>query len=422
MKKKEKVELRYYDIPQKEGVLALLGENWVRSYGDGIDYLHFHNLLEIGVCRSGTGELVLDSRIVPYGPDMISVIPKNYPHTTNSTPGTESAWEYLFLEPGMLMKEYYGENEAAFRRFLELTGREALFAGTREYPQLAGIVDAIMDEMRVKKSFYVEKVRGLLTALLFEIARITEREAAPHVPDSRVFGQISKALRYVDRPSRLGVPDLIFLPGSKNTMGDLRWLRESGMEAALLKAHAAGSAVFGVCGGYQMLGQTLSDPLGVESGGQMRGLGLLPLSTVFAGAKTRSRVHGYFGETGGLFRGLAGKEFEGYEIHMGRTERTGGDSFLQFSESHGNGPGESRSGGCVCGDVCGSYIHGLFDLAGVREAIVSALCERRGIRPSDVRTVDYRTYKEAQYVKLAEGLRESLDMKRIYEILWKGIA
>jgi hypothetical protein len=72
----------------------------------------------------------------------------------------------------MLMKEYYGENEAAFRRFLELTGREALFAGTREYPQLAGIVDAIMDEMRVKKSFYVEKVRGLLTALLFEIARI----------------------------------------------------------------------------------------------------------------------------------------------------------------------------------------------------------------------------------------------------------
>lgn len=230
------------------------------------------------------------------------------------------------------------------------------------------------------------------------------------------------SVRYVDRPSRLGVPDLIFLPGSKNTMGDLRWLRESGMEAALLKAHAAGSAVFGVCGGYQMLGQTLSDPLGVESGGQMRGLGLLPLSTVFSGAKTRSRVHGYFGETGGLFRGLAGKEFEGYEIHMGRTERTGGDSFLQFSESHGNGPGESRSGGCVCGDVCGSYIHGLFDLAGVREAIVSALCERRGIRPSDVRTVDYRTYKEAQYVKLAEGLRESLDMKRIYEILWKGIA
>ena len=67
MKKKEKVELRYYDIPQKEGVLALLGENWVRSYGDGIDYLHFHNLLEIGVCRSGTGELVLDSRIVPDG-------------------------------------------------------------------------------------------------------------------------------------------------------------------------------------------------------------------------------------------------------------------------------------------------------------------------------------------------------------------
>ena len=102
----------------------------------------------------------------------------------------------------------FQQKDLIFRRFLELTGREALFAGTREYPQLAGIVDAIMDEMRVKKSFYVEKVRGLLTALLFEIARITEREAAPHVPDSRVFGQISKALRYVDRhyaePVRIG--------------------------------------------------------------------------------------------------------------------------------------------------------------------------------------------------------------------------
>jgi adenosylcobyric acid synthase len=80
-----------------------------------------------------------------------------------------------------------------------------------------------------------------------------------------------------------------------------------------------------------------------------------------------------------------------------------------------------QSGGCVCGNVCGSYIHGLFDLAEAREALISALCEKRGIRPLDVKTVDYRIYKEEQYRKLAEGLRGSLDMERIYEILWTGI-
>lgn len=229
------------------------------------------------------------------------------------------------------------------------------------------------------------------------------------------------SVRYVDRAARLGVPDLIFLPGSKNTMGDLKWLRESGMEAALLKAHAAGSAVFGVCGGYQMLGQLLEDPLGVESGGKMRGIGLLPLETVFSGEKTRSRVQGTFEGSEGIFRSLEGKAFEGYEIHMGRTERLGGNSFVRMTGRCQDDLDRVQSGGCVCGNVCGSYIHGLFDLAEAREALISALCEKRGIRPLDVKTVDYRIYKEEQYRKLAEGLRGSLDMERIYEILWTGI-
>ena len=97
MKKKGYVEMRYYDVPQKEWVLALLGQEWVRAYGEGIGYLHFHNLFELGICREGTGVLVLDRKICPYHPGMISLIPENYPHTTTSTEGTQSAWEYLFF-------------------------------------------------------------------------------------------------------------------------------------------------------------------------------------------------------------------------------------------------------------------------------------------------------------------------------------
>lgn len=115
-KRKDRVELRYYDTPQKEGVLVLTGEEWVREYGSGIDYLHFHNLMEIGICRDGVGEMVLDQETVPFAPGMISVIPRNYPHTTNSKPGTTGYWEYLFLDPGTLLREHFGENMVMQRR------------------------------------------------------------------------------------------------------------------------------------------------------------------------------------------------------------------------------------------------------------------------------------------------------------------
>ena len=144
-------------------------------------------------------------------------------------------------------------------------------------------------------------------------------------------------LRYVRNPRELGHPDLVLLPGTKNTMDDLRWLRESGMEAAVLKHASAGGAVIGICGGYQMLGNTVSDPDGVEGGGSLRGLGLLPADTVFQGEKTRTRVTGAFRAPEGLFRSLAGVAFEGYEIHMGRTE-SGAAPLAEFTTQTGERP------------------------------------------------------------------------------------
>ncbi len=102
-------------------------------------------------------------------------------------------------------------------------------------------------------------------------------------------------LRYVKNPSELGNPDMIILPGTKNTMEDLLWMRENGLEALILKEAAKGKLIFGICGGYQMMGETLSDPHGVEAGGTIKGMGLLPMDTVFAKEKkTRTRVEGSF--------------------------------------------------------------------------------------------------------------------------------
>ncbi len=197
-KKKDKVELRYYDIPQKEGVLALTGDEWIQEYGSGIEFLHFHNLLEVGYCYYGTGDLVLDKRIERFGPNMISVIPRNFPHTTNSDQGTLAFWEYLFLDPVTLLNEYFRDNEIIRRRFISLLSRDAIFGTTEQYSSLAVITKQILDEMKTKNAFYIEKVRGLLLSLLFEIARITKDEDEPDVQLHTGVGQIQNALKYVE--------------------------------------------------------------------------------------------------------------------------------------------------------------------------------------------------------------------------------
>ena len=219
------------------------------------------------------------------------------------------------------------------------------------------------------------------------------------------------SLRYVGGVGELGHPDLIILPGTKNTMDDLRWLRQSGLEGAILKHAAKGGAVVGICGGYQMLGNNVSDPDGVEGGGTLAGLGLLPAETVFQGEKTRTRVTGAFAQAEGIFAPLAGVAFEGYEIHMGRTE-SGAAPLVQFATQ----TGEEHTDGLSNRNVWGCYVHGIFDKAGVAEALVNALMKAKGLE-GQAASVDWQEYAQRQYDKLADGLRASLDMERIYRIL-----
>ena len=227
------------------------------------------------------------------------------------------------------------------------------------------------------------------------------------------------SLRYVQHPSDLMHPDVIFLPGTKNTMEDLKWLRESGMETLILKAAASGTLIFGICGGYQMLGETLSDPYGVEAGGSMRGMGLLPMDTVFAEKKTRTQVHGRFVEMDQAFETLSNVEFTGYEIHMGESRRKDGATASTFTCD--SVTGTEKTEGTFRKNVCGTYVHGIFDKEDVAMGLVRAVGEKKGIDVSDMAGVDFAAFKETQYDILASELRKHLDMKRIYEILEEGI-
>ena len=208
-------------------------------------------------------------------------------------------------------------------------------------------------------------------------------------------------VRYVARPEELGRPDLVILPGTKSTLDDLRWLRRSGLEAAVQRLAAGGVPVIGICGGYQMLGETLSDPEGTEGGGTLAGLGLLPVSTVFRREKTRARTAGTFPAGEGFYAPLSGAPYEGYEIHMG------------------------VSGGlfALSGRVLGTYLHGLFDSPPLLQALVSLLLREKGLEgeASGPEPEDLETYKDRQYDRLAAALRASLDMEAVYRILERGL-
>ena len=222
-------------------------------------------------------------------------------------------------------------------------------------------------------------------------------------------------LRYVRSVGELGSPDLIILPGTKNTMDDLRWLRQSGLEGAILKHAARGGAVVGICGGYQMLGRSVSDPDGVESGGRLSGLGLLEADTVFLGEKTRTRVEGRFTAGEGIFAPMAGVEFEGYEIHMGVTSSDSAPLTALHDQR-----GTEKTDGLCRGNVWGCYIHGIFDRAQCAAALINCLRRAKGLS-DQAAAVDWSAYKEQQYDKLADGLRANLDMKQIYDILERGV-
>ncbi|MDR2068264.1 MAG: cobyric acid synthase [Spirochaetaceae bacterium] len=245
------------------------------------------------------------------------------------------------------------------------------------------------------------------------IANFTDFNVLSRLPGVR--------LRYVEEPEKLGNPDLIILPGTKNTMGDLLWMVQNGLAVAIREFAARGRPVFGICGGYQMLGRTLDDPQGVEQGGTMEGLGLLPVTTIFAKEKTRTRVRGAFASLGGIFKPLSGMDLEGYEVHMGIT-RGEADGAGYLADIRYIASGTAGRDGLVRGNVYGSYIHGLFDANGIAEALAGALSGCRGAEGAPAGTeIGWKAYKEKQYDTLAECLRTHLNMERVYQILEEGV-
>ncbi|MBA4494646.1 cobyric acid synthase [Paenactinomyces guangxiensis] len=223
-----------------------------------------------------------------------------------------------------------------------------------------------------------------------------------------LFNRDDLLVRYVKSVSELGQPDVIILPGTKNTMDDLSWLKEKGMAEEILHLKQNGTFVVGICGGYQMLGRKLFDPDHVESAQQEQdGLGLLKMQTRFMPGKKTVRI-----EANPLVDWAGADRLEGYEIHLGRTQRD--PTLLPLLRL-----ADGRFDGAVSehGDVWGTYLHGIFDNPSFTNHWLNHLRRKKGLPERMEHLRSRKELREEVYIFLAGWIRQHLDMKRINDLL-----
>lgn len=231
----------------------------------------------------------------------------------------------------------------------------------------------------------------------------------PHLSNYTDFDRLENdprvCLSYTDQPAELSAADIILLPGSKTTLDDLRWLQENGCVEAILEAHRRGAVVVGICGGYQMMGRVVEDPEGIEGTPiRLTGLGLLPTRTVMAERKvTRQRT----------FRLAEGGRTlcKGYEIHQGRTEGIVPCSPVAIMADG------TEEGTWMDERTWGTYLHGIFDNAVAVEKLLRPFASRLEAAATDAPIPDYQAWKDQQYDRLAEHVRRSIDLQRLYQLL-----
>ena len=226
-----------------------------------------------------------------------------------------------------------------------------------------------------RKQLADDKV-NVAVVLLRHISNYTDFDTLERDPRVNLF--------YTNNTKDIEQADIIILPGTKSTLDDLLELRRNGCAQAIQRAHRDGKQIIGICGGYQMLGQTVNDPEGIEGSiSSLPGLGLLPINTTMTQEKTTRQVTFLFD----------GQECQGYEIHQGVSDTD--ETILQTAH-------------CI-----GTYIHGFLDNAPVIEQLLSHLAVQR----SPLNAQSITTFKDQQYDKLAAHVRQHVDMERIYQIL-----
>lgn len=242
----------------------------------------------------------------------------------------------------------------------------------------------------------------------------------PHISNFDDFDPLRAepgvSVRFVERDEEIGTPDMIILPGAKTTIADLNWMRSRGLVDPISERARRGTPILGICGGYQMLGRAICDPLHAESTqSEVEGLGLLPVVTTFEAEKRTERVTVRVEAAHGLFANMGGIDIKGYEIHMGRTESGDhiGSPLRVIARSGELTANDSDGAASAEGWIVGTYFHGLFDNDGLRHAILRNLAARKGVSLQQGAVFD----RGVMYDRLAQVVRENVDLNAIRQLI-----
>lgn len=286
-----------------------------------------------------------------------------------------------------------------------------LKSGLEEIEKLTGVpvigvmpytnVD-IEDEDSVTERFKrFQKKKGINISVikLKHISNFTDIDALRMVEDINI--------KYINSVDEMGEEDIIIIPGTKNTIDDLKELKDNGIATEIIKASKNGKVIIGICGGFQMLGEKIKDPYGIESEiKEIPGLGLLELETVMEKEKNTTQYEGKLSNCTGLLEGLEGEEIKGYEIHQGVT--FGNESKVND---------EDRIVTVVKGEnIFATYLHGIFENEKITRNILNKVRAKKGIE-LQMKGITFDEYREQQLDKLEKIFRENVDIDKIYEIL-----
>lgn len=241
------------------------------------------------------------------------------------------------------------------------------------------------------------------------ISNFTDIKPLFSLPDTRVH--------YVKQGEKIGDADVVIIPGTKNSILDLVYLREEGYENEILQLAGRGRQVIGICGGYQMLGQMLLDPLGTEAGtGSLPGLGLLPICTTYGSQKDTHQVKARVCRGAGFWAQLQGQTLHGYEIHTGQCQLPAGEGLLRIEERSGQRAEILDGMSTSDGRIWGTHIHGIFDNPNLLLVFINNLRQAKGL--SLLQLNDLGVWRqEDNYDRLAAIVRDSLDMEMLYRIM-----
>jgi adenosylcobyric acid synthase len=218
-------------------------------------------------------------------------------------------------------------------------------------------------------------------------------------------------VRYVKDYNEIGEPDILIIPGSKNTIEDILFLKHRNIDKKILQLHKKGKLIVGICAGFQMLGTYINDPYNIESDiKNTDGLGLLDIETTMLKTKTTNQICCKITNSTGILSGMDGVKIKGYEIHMGETK--GNDDKNYFIKT------DCRILGIVKNNIIGTYIHGIFDNTIFSKNLINNIRIKKNLKP-DNSELSYNDFKNKEYDKLAEIFRNNLDMDKIYAILNK---